>query len=472
MKHFQQGPALQRVSNRAVGNRVGLSCLALSLAFGLALDARAQGTAPEDFPAQDPSEEPAPPVEISGSFFSRYELGRGYSDLGLSHPRRQRDGDYLVYRARFGVDTRPVDLGWGPKVSVRFVPQAYGTHATQGSPATIGDAYDLGVYEAFVRLQGSERRLDVGRFMLQYGDGYVIGGLKWNEAGRGFQGMRLRQDLGQQAWVDGFATLVNEGQANTQAVLDGDRWFYGVYAGLGPLLGSLEWDVYLLGLSSFEQQLDVADPNDPMAMPDLQTVASSHEFTFGSRAKQTLGSFDYGVEAALQFGTSPGAPGADALSKLAFHADAEVGIKPVKPLRVSLGGTVGSGDDDPSDERDGAYNQLFPTGHKYLGRADVVLSRSNLLAARAELAYKPVKPVTAKVTGHLFMTMADNPNGETLRGSELDVVASWDMGAGVKLYGAYGVFLPNQDFWQTPGAPDMSETDPVHYFELQFGYEF
>lgn len=415
---------------------------------------------------ETPPEEPPPapsvtPLTITGSFFSRYELRQGYSDLGLTHPRLHRDGDTIVYRARLGLATNPLPIGDGSKVSVTFVPQAAGTHATQGTPETIGDYYNLGVYEAFTRLQNDGFRLDVGRFMMDYGDAMVIGNLDWNETARAFQGARMRLSGDSGYYTDVFATLISEGSGTTGGVFEGDRLFYGIYSGLGPAIGALDLDVYLLGqtFGSIDGVV-LDDTTDPPTTGDQEGATF---FTLGARVKQAIAAFDYHAEAGLQFGTTP-VPGADALDKFAYHADGGVGVTPAPGFRIGVGGLVASGDSDPTDDKSEAWDELFPTAHKFLGLTDAFGSRSNALSGNADLAYKASDALILKLQAHLLARMEDNAAGETFAGTELDTHVVHPMGAGMVLRGMYGVFLPNEDYW--------GSSDAVHFLEIQYGIDF
>lgn len=422
---------------------------------------------PEVLAETPPKEEPPPldrgtPLIVNGSFLTRYELREGYEEFPtLTHPRLHREGDTFVYRARLSFQTQPVDIGGGSSILVKLVPQAAGTHSTQGSPPTIGDVPNLGAYEAFTRLQGDAFTFDVGRFMMNYGDAVVIGDLGWNETARAFQGARFRLKDSTGAYVDMFATLITEGSEATAATFEGDRVFYGAYAGLGPALGDLELDLYLLGQSFGSAEVTIDDTTDP---PETAEQQSATFFTLGARIKQAISAFDYRLETGLQLGSSPVALG-DARDKLAYHADAELGVTPASGLRLALGGLVASGDSDPNDDKDGAYDELFPTTHKFLGLSDVFGVRSNALGANAEVSYAPSDALVIKLQGHALGRMEENASGETYTGTELDTHIIHRLGKGAAVRAMYAYFVPNDDYWD-------GVSDPVHYLEVEYAYHF
>lgn len=418
--------------------------------------------------AAEPIAEAPPPVDsvtplvVNGSFFTRYELREGYEEYPtLTHPRLHREGDTFVYRARFSLQTNPVAIGGGQSVLVKFAPQAAGTYSTQGTPPTIGDVPDLGVYEAFTRLQSEDFYFDVGRFMMDYGEAMIIGNLGWNETARAFQGGRLRLKGSSGYYTDIFATLISEGSAATGAVFEGDRYFYGIYTGLGPAIGDLDLDLYLLGQSFGSADVVVDDATDP---PTTANQAGATFFTLGTRIKQVVSSFDYRLEAGLQFGSSPVAA-ADARDKFAYQADGEVGITPARGLRIGVGGTVASGDSDPTDDTDGAWDELFPTTHKFLGLSDVFGVRSNALGGNAEISYKADDALILKLQGHALGRMEENAAGETYSGTELDTHVIHPIGKGAAVRAMYALFIPNEDYWG-------GISDSVHFFELEYGYNF
>jgi hypothetical protein len=415
-------------------------------------------------------EEPRPvvkqsvtPLTLSGSFWTRYEAREGYEEhVSLTNSRLHREGDTFVYRARLGIETHPVNLGQGQTVRVKLSPQAYGTHSIGAAPGTetIGDGYDMGVYEAYVELATREFILDVGRFRMNYGDAMVIGDLDWHEAARAFQGGRIRFKGRKGYYTDIFATLISEGSLATAGLFEGDRYFYGIYSGLGPLLGDLDFDVYLLSQTFGSARNVVVDATaTPPTMADQEGASF---FTLGSRVNHELEMWDYRLEAGLQAGTTR-VIGGDALDHLAWHADMGFGVKPIKPLRFGIGGLAASGDRAPNDGKSDGWDQLFPTAHKFLGLADVFGARTNALSGNVDVSYKATDALVLQAQAHVLARL-EAVNGENYAGTEIDAHVIHPIGDGVKLRGMYGLFLPNEDYWNGDAL--------IHYFETQFGYDF
>jgi len=440
-----------------------------------AAPAPAQGPPPV---AAEKPPEPAPiTLTVGGSLWTRYELRSGYAEHGLSHPRLHREGDYLVSRARLALKTTPVEVK-GIRVSGTFVPQAaYTMGENSGATPTVSDHPVLNLYEGYASVGGEKVRVDGGRFAMNYGDAVVIGDLGWNEAARAFNGFRVRVEPGAAgAFIDGFATIITEGRSSTLEPLEGDTYFYGVYAGLGPLLSEgLELDAYLLAQSTVGSESVRLDPMNPMVTGDLD---SATEVTAGLRLKGKAGIVDYRAEGGIQGGARPVAPNVmtpapSNRSKFAGQIDAEIGVTPAKGLRVGLEGMYASGDDLSTPDEDEGYNELYPTTHKFLGLMDVIGPRTNIVSGVLHVTFAASDALKLALDAHYFSRPEANAAGKDgAVGTELNLNAAYAFGGGASLRGMYGVFLPDEEFW-TSGAVAAAEAgESMHFFELQFGYDF
>lgn len=391
-------------------------------------------------------------LNYKGDFWVRYELGSGYWEKGLRNNRQQRDGDVVAYRARLALQTDPIDIG-GAKGSATLAPQTAGFLGTGNAPFTVADTLDVRFYEAYFTLQTDVYQLDVGRFMMDYGDAALIGAANWGENGRAFQGLRSRFTLGDQAWLDGFVTLIQEGTpaASDQRAGNGDQYLYGLYADIGSLLTQgMHLDLYALG------QTWGAQSSTDEAGATSRTEAAT-QVTLGARVQQKLGIFDYRVEGGFQTGSKPGE---EAVSLSAFNVDAGIGVSPIKGLRLGLGGLIASGDDPETDTNE-AWDPLYPTGHKFLGLSDVAGIRSNIQSLNLQIKYALSPSLIFKLDGHTFSRREVTQDAPRAMGSELDLQAIKKLGGKDMLRALYAVFLADAEFWPTD--------DPVHYVELQYG---
>lgn len=428
-------------------------------------------------PEVKPAEKPPITLKVGGSLWTRYELRSNYAEHGLTHPRLHREGDYLVSRARLSLKTSPVEIE-GVRVSGTFVPQAaYTMGENAGATPTVSDHPALALYEGYASVGTDGYQLDAGRFMMNYGDALVIGDLGWNEAARAFNGARLRLSPGDSgAFIDAFATIILEGRATTLEPFEGDRYFYGVYAGLGPLIAKdLDLDVYLLGLSTAGSDAVRLDPTDPTVTGDLD---SATEVTFGVRIKGKAAVVDYRLEGGIQGGARPVAPtimapAPEKKDSLAGQIDAEIGVSPAKGFRIGLEGAYATGDDLSTADKDEGYNELFPTSHKWLGLMDVMGPRTNVLTAALHLSYAVSDALKLALDAHHFSRPEANAAGKDgAVGQELNLNVAYAIGGGAAVRGLYGVFLPNEDYWTGGSVAASDAGDALHFFELQFGYDF
>lgn len=406
---------------------------------------------------------PGWPFKVGASFFTRFEMRQGYDKLGRSGGRFT-EGEFTVYRARLRLDTAPIDIGGGQRVVLRFAPQVDGFWGNQASTVS---SPNLGVNEAFARLSNRLFTLDVGHFMMNYGDALVIGDLGWHQTARSFDGGRIRfAPDGSKYWVDLFVTQLADGLGGPDSsAFSGDTLFTGVYANFGKLLtDKTVLEPYLLVQIWTSQDNVAVDPMDPTA--GTATRKAALQGTLGVRAVQTYGMVDVRLEAGLQFGKRR--TGLDSVSVLAYQLDAEVGVKPLDKLRLSVEGLIASGN-DASTARDEAWDQLFPTAHKFLGLMDIMGGRSNVASGVLHLAYSGIESFVFKADAHVFLRPQTADGQKGYAGSEVDLNAIYIVGAGMKLRVMYAAFIPGEDHFFVAAAPAK---DVAHYVEAQFGYDF
>ena len=287
---------------------------------------------------------PGWPLEVGTSIWTRYEMRENYDKLGVSRGRFQ-EGDFAVYRARLTLKTAAINIGADQKVTVHFCPQADGFWGEQ--PSTVSNP-NLGVYEAFLRLDNALLTLDVGHFAMNYGDALVIGDLRWHQTARSFDGARLRLKPGGAAWIDLFFTQLDEGLLGPDAdAFAGDVYFTGLYASFGGLISDKTTiEPYVLAQIWTEQE----DGSTVVARPATQA-------TVGLRALQKYGWLDVRFEGGVQFGKRRLGGGALNPDVLAFQIDGEVGFTFVKGLRLSLEGLFASGDNPDTDDKVEGYDE-------------------------------------------------------------------------------------------------------------------
>jgi len=413
--------------------------------------------------AEEPAEEPL--LRPVGSFFSRFENRTHFDQLGLRGPARvNADQDAIYYRARFGLVTRAFDVGHGLHVTARLVPQSSGAWNVGGGSLT--DA-NLDIHEGLIQIAGDGFRLDAGRFEMVYGDHFIIGNVDWNQTGRSFDGVRLH--IAPEAagyWVDIFGSWIGEGSlvgpmSTPKPFGAGDVVFNGIYAGLGHLIADdMDLDAYLLS---------VVQPRTPDAAVPGINGDTGYLLTLGVRAKQRIGMVDYRAEAGVQFGQTP----IDGRSILAYQADAELGVHVADDhLRIAAEFLYASGDDPNTNDVEG-WNQLFPTAHKWLGFADIIGGRTNVMSGALHVAVKASDRLSFRLDGHGFLRPEPPTNPATgnavdsYAGTEVDLGAAYGLGQGLALRTNYSVFLPNGS---NDGSTLYGTSHTAHFFELELKF--
>ncbi|MEZ4287747.1 MAG: alginate export family protein [Polyangiales bacterium] len=320
---------------------------------------------------------------------------------------------------------------------MRFVPQASGIWGVGGD--TLDDAA-LNLHEGYIAFGRASFQLQIGRMELAYGDHLVLGNVDWHPTGRSFDALRLRL-LRAKFDLDVFASLVSEG--GTPNFFDGDFYLLGAYAMLGRVFARpMDFDVYWLA------QLRDGDPSN--------SVNSVIRFTLGARAKNRVGDFDYRFETDLQTGKNA----SNAI--IAGQADLEAGYNFFSDrFRAALEGAFASGD-NPNNSRDSAYDQLYPTAHKWMGFSDIIGARSNVLTGIAHLSSLPHRDFKLYLDAHVFARPQPSMD---YAGTELDVGAIYTIATGLKTRVGYALFVGNENVY-----PNIDT--PAHFLEMELRYDY
>lgn len=305
----------------------------------------------------------------------------------------------------------------------------------------------MNVHQAYATLMHSDKiSYTLGRYEMKYGDELVIGPVGWSMTGRAFDGLKAHWTASDMIWVDFFYNKVTE----SGAVGSMDHNFYGIYFSAKPAPALAEADVYYLVNS------DQTGSIDPKTV-DRQTA--------GVRLKGATGAVDYRVEYATQSGKTLGTDIKDA-----DQTNAEVGFK--------------FGDSRVSAEYFSAnknYNQLYPTGHKWLGFADL-FARRNIDGFVVHASHKFMEHMQANLDYHIFnrvdsatavFGLAGNLAGNTGTaygttgtdknvGSEIDLTLSCTKMKAMTWTAGYSAFMGGQ-YWKD----NVSATnDKVNYYYL------
>lgn len=404
------------------------------------------------------------PLKVGTHTFSRFEVRENYDELGVSRARFQ-EGDQTVFRARLTLESNPLQLTDSIEGSVYFAPQASGNWGSSGLGGTIGEA-NLGIYEGYFKLKGKYLTGKVGRFAMNYGDALVIGNLDWHQAGRAFDGAHFSVKPTEKVTIDAFFTQQLEGWNQPQPFLVGDGYFWGLYGQFGAAIAEgLALDAYLLGKSAAANNVEEDD-----GMGGTTTVHKDGAtfMTLGARAKQKIGMFDYRAEAGLQAGKQVAGAGAtDTVKKFAYQADIEAGVSPFPGTRIAINGAIASGN-NPDEETNGAWDELYPTTHKWFGLMDVMGFRTNIMSANIKFATKFTQSTIFKVDAHVFSRLFQPALGysgdKNFAGTEIDTQLVQKIGKWAYARGLFGAFIPSEAHYGTGTA--------AYYGAVQAGLKF
>ena len=323
--------------------------------------------------------------------------------------------------------------------NLRFnlTPQAtkgFGANDASGKPTSGSTEHtELDFFEANFDFHLTDKlSARIGRQAVSYGDELVIGTLPWSNTGRSFDALRLTYD----SKFGSSELLYSKVDDNsTPTVSTDDQNFISFYNSFDFGPRAREVDLYYMQLRS--------------GKPSGVKVNS-----FGFRVKgKALGLF-YRTENAYQSGAN--------LGDDAFQYNVEVGKK-MKRYKASLEYAVAGAD----------YRQFFPTGHNFLGFADV-LGRRNIKQVSLHLWGRPLRWLSFNIDYHSFKREDNSKSafrldGETAIGSNgnSDDIGS-EMDFIVTLHSKSRVKLQLGSTWFNPGEymrdQDIGRRDKVVNF--------
>jgi len=373
---------------------------------------------------------------------------RGQSEKGRSlMPASPRSNDFSLLRTRLHADLQNAN-GFRAFVEVLDA-RIYGE---ERAPLPI-DRNETDLHQAFVEFSEGDTALRVGRFEMQYGAQRFISPLDWGNTRRRFEGVLAKQQFDGGS-ADFFITHPDKVDAQHADHDDDSLWFSGAYLNFPDEVGGT--DAYLLALNETTDKVTAGSGR----------TGSMDLYTVGLRRYEKHGQFDWEGELALQTGQFAG----DEIS--AQSVSASVGWKepdlPGAP-RFGFDFDWASGDDDPTDDKHETFNQLFPLGHAYLGKLDLV-ARQNIVDFQPNVLLTLDERTKLKLEQHFFRledrhdalynaggapTLVDPTGGAgTKVGREFDIILSHmleSLAPHAQILVGYSVFTPD-DFVETLGS--------------------
>ena len=375
-------------------------------------------------PQQASAAEPAPlswVVTPSGQLRDRLFLdsGRDFSDF--SGPAHRR---YVTQRARMSLQAQ-----YATGMTVKVTAQDVRIWGEEPDPtAYVGKGVDF--YEAYVGIPlGHEATLTLGRQGLSWDNERLIGKLDWAQRGRAFDALRLDHKHGALD-IQAFAAHLG----NDSAQQDADGHVTNLPGSEKVLAGAhLGWSV------------------SPKLKAAAVYVYRSAEAIGEDR--HTAGLFATGQAGPLTLTGEGYAQLGDLAhnSISAWMAAGRVTYKSTLPgaLGVGLFGEALSGD----RTKEGAFDTLYGTNHKFYGEMDFFLdipkhtALHGLVDAGASLSALPSPWLTCNLDWHLMRTYRAHvtPSSTSSElGQEIDVKATAAIHKNLSVQALFGVFLPGE----------------------------
>ncbi len=243
-----------------------------------------------------------------------------------------------------------------------------------------------------------------------------------------------------------------------------DQQLFGVYGtgSLGVLPVNL--DLYWLGVNNASATFD-------------GTTGRERRHTLGGRVWGKIGKtgLDFEVEGAAQVGEIGDR------DIFASMFTAVLGYSPpIKSLspRVYIEFDYASGGKRTGDI--GTFNQLYPTGHSFLGYIDYI-GRQNIISPNAGLTVNPIRGLSISLQQYFFWRESDqdalyNKSGGVIRpgntttaryvGAETDLYVTYNFDRHILCYAGYSHFFPG-DFIKKTGP---SKDSDFFYTAVQYTF--
>ncbi len=390
-------------------------------------------------------------LSVGGQVRERFEYFGQYL-FGSSTPERS-DG-YLLSRFRLSTDLHITQY-------FRIFTEAKSSLSTDreltgGRSNAFVDTIDL--QNAFADLMiplGSKASVTIrgGRQELLFGSQRLVGPSDYTNVRRTFDGagaiLRYQDWTVTPFWAE-FVPVEKHGFNESTS----DNQLFGIYSTGGLHVLPINIDLYWLGVNNRTATF-------------TGVTGRERRHTFGGRLWGKVGQtgLDFEVEGAAQVGEL------DGRDILASMFTAILGYTlPITSLspRVYLEFDYASGGRPGGDIH--TYNQLYPTGHSFLGYIDYI-GRQNIISTSGGLSVNPFRSLFVSLQQYFFWRDSDrdalyNKSGGVLRrgdtttaryvGAETDLYATYSFDRHLLFYGGYSHFFPG-DFIENTGPSKGSD---------------
>ena len=385
--------------------------------------------------------------DIGGQFRARFEHREYYATPGQAGAIDFRarggnpDNTYLLLREK-------VHVGYTARWFNVFVEaRDSSSHGDDRNPNPDADQFDL--HQAYIGLGNAEEfplTLKVGRQELAYGDERLVGSFDWNNIGRVFDAVKLRYET-PDFWLDLFTSRVVLVDDHSFNMPNEYELFSGAYASTRTLIPRHESQIYFLARNT-ELASPTAHAGDT---PQAGGVPARDIYTAGVRFKSMPGEFagwDYSAELIGQLGRFRETLGPRAGQNLDHQAYAAIltggytWTQATAKPRLGLEYNFASGDNDPTDNEHGTFDNLYPTNHKFYGGMDFV-SLQNIHNLRLASSLKPHPKLSLNLDYHLFWLADTSDNFYGVSGARRGGVIGTP-GTGYGVNSGYGNFVGSE----------------------------
>ena len=313
-------------------------------------------------------------LRLRGEFRERME---GFDGLGFNSAREDL---YWLSRLRLNATVTP-------SKQLSFQAQLQDARVAKKTVGPTGAPFKapMDLRMAFADVGSSTGRVTVraGRQELVYGEQRLIGHVSWLNAARTFDGVK--------GTVRTAAFAVDVFAASVVRILDGEfdksgggNRFAGVYGTTTKLIPGATVEPFVL----FKRDVNLR--------AEAGGLGTLKETTTGVRVAGKLPArLDYGVEMALQRGSL----GTDDISAWAGHWQLRESLPGPGVVKLTGEYNFASGDNDPTDNVRGTFDQLYPTPHDKTGLSDQI-GWKNIHHARAGVEVSPFRATPFTLNYH------------------------------------------------------------------------
>lgn len=436
------------------------------LALSVAMPAEAQSppTAPETFAIGDWLFAPSLQLRTRGEY-SRdpVDVGGGLDANGANPGARVRNAGGIHERARLGLG---VDKGALHAQITLQDSRAWGAIAPTATLASPGAGLSVfGPYEAFAEARTTSSRpnwLRVGRQVVVWGDGRLLGNADWSPTPRSLDAARAHLAFGN-AWdVELLAAMLASSRPLGAAFGDTAGALGGGSSGGVQLYGAqIAWTLDpLLKVQAFgfarvaRSGAGFADLSRSFALSTKEGETYTAALRIGGDSK----GWRYGIEGAYQLGNVANF-GAGGVNRTAYAAAIHVArtfdrVSLTPTVRV--GGAYATGDDGSGDYKQ--FDPLLPDVHAFHGAMDI-FAWSNIMEANARVSVVPFGTASDTafgveyryaqmaqangewVSGYLASVGRTAANGSKELGHEIDAFFTYLPWTALELHAGYSAFI-------------------------------